>query len=1630
MPRIPKLGPRYEYERELGSGGMGRVVLVRDGYLKRELALKLLHEPRGGERDLEQFQREFTLLAQLEHPGIARAYDFGYLGRRAYFTSEFIPGAPLSETIPIQDISQVLAHALDLADSLSFLHRSGILHLDIKPSNIILSCTAARRRPVLIDFGLFRRSFTGAPGTRVRGSLPYMAPEYFGRESLGPWTDVYALGVTVYRLATGRFPRRGPRDPDTRLPGETDWEPAPQPPSHSCPSLPGDVDNVILKCLALDPRARFSCAGELHAALKRIGGGRNRQQGRAVAAIETVGRDAELALVDRFLEGLPRGGEPRGRPETGPRVLLVTGPAGSGQSHLFREIKIRAQTRGLGFYLETGYPGRPGPPGALLHCLSGHVGGEGRSRFRAFLARLRRPGSSMRSETSEAERRLRRAGEVAHAAGMVRQPLLLAVDGLQYFDEVSVGLIVDLVRFLGDREGGERPPIGVAVGYREDGPSVGLLRDLTEYVMQPAKGQVIGLGALGPRETAELYAAMKGEEDDVSPGLGVYQQTGGYPARIAALASPGETPSRADPGGKETAATAGELGALSAHERRLLLTLSLLERPATTTELSRLLGASRSRVARLLKGLRGAGLVQEGPSRSGRPGFLAGPPVGQLRAGAPASERQRIHRRLAKDLCSTASGEDDPRLLEAIHHFRQAGSAASIFKYGVPVARYLRSTFQNRTALELFHEVLKAVPRNRSAAFLELALEIAELQARVGEFDEGIRFLRGILTRSRKLADPWKQRILLRLATLHSRRGDFRRADSLFREGLQRSRRGAARLSREELLFFLNEHAAMKAFVGDYARALELCERGLRLAGRSRSYKIREVALNLYATQANVALRNFDFDEAVRGFETALEIAESIGSVENQAIVLNNLGIVYNQSDRYREAIRTFREAEKTCLEFDEGPSLTFIYGNLALLHAKMGDFDAMERVFAEADRLVGGGPSSQSKARDLGRRQEFFLEHHRGLALLYRGRFAEARAHLEAAVRLGNSVGDRLLTSFDGLYRAEALIFEGAYAEAGRALRRLSESRFSARLRRMALSRLALLSALTAQLEEMKAAVAGRDEVEAERPIPFLDAWDATFLGWAFSLGGDQDRALELLGPPERYFRSSGLRPARALVNWVRAEAYFLRGDVERARELLEDEGSPGNDLTAVLRPLLAARLLLEDSPGAGERARCADLLAGAGAALVGNPMPEWPLRLEALRAALQSDGRTARRARADFARRRKELASELPESARQRYLRSENWRCWTRVLAGVERRRRSGRRSSEEKTTRPEQPASRREADSSTSTRTIALRGRSLREGLVANSRAMVEMRSVLDRLREVDFPVVICGETGTGKEMVARILHAESRRFGGPFLVVDGATIPRTLLEAELFGARAGAFTDLKKDRPGILAQADGGTVVVDEVAGLPAEVQAKLLRLVSEGTLRPVGAEREIHIDVRFLFSTSRDLEEEVREGRLRRDLFHRVQVLTVQVPPLRERLEDLPELVDRFLREESGPPPSLGAGVLEWLRKQRFPGNVRELKNLLSRLRLEHPREISLDAVRRLQPDPENAALFPRNVVSRDTLPALKDQLERDYILYHLQRLEGDTRKLSRLLGVSRKHFYRRCQQLGIRLREAKRDLKT
>jgi two-component system, NtrC family, nitrogen regulation response regulator NtrX len=318
-----------------------------------------------------------------------------------------------------------------------------------------------------------------------------------------------------------------------------------------------------------------------------------------------------------------------------------------------------------------------------------------------------------------------------------------------------------------------------------------------------------------------------------------------------------------------------------------------------------------------------------------------------------------------------------------------------------------------------------------------------------------------------------------------------------------------------------------------------------------------------------------------------------------------------------------------------------------------------------------------------------------------------------------------------------------------------------------------------------------------------------------------------------------------------------------------------------------------------------------------------------------------------------------------------------------------------------------------------------------IVWQGAAMQKVMAQVDRVASSETRVCILGETGTGKELVARTIHERSARSGGPFVTLNCAAVPAELIESELFGHEKGSFTGAAARHIGKFEQADQGTIFLDEIGDMPLAMQAKLLRVLEEGEVERIGGDKPVAVNVRVVVATHRDLEARVCEEKFRQDLFHRIYVFPLVLPPLRERREDLPALIQHFSAQVSAQngwkPVQFSSDAIEALQAHSWPGNVRELRNMVERLML-------LATVDHVDRETVELALPQAGIKSAPigvaTSGALADRVgafERETILAELKKHQWNVTSAAKALGLERSHLYKKSEQLGIDLRTLRRE---
>jgi DNA-binding NtrC family response regulator len=327
--------------------------------------------------------------------------------------------------------------------------------------------------------------------------------------------------------------------------------------------------------------------------------------------------------------------------------------------------------------------------------------------------------------------------------------------------------------------------------------------------------------------------------------------------------------------------------------------------------------------------------------------------------------------------------------------------------------------------------------------------------------------------------------------------------------------------------------------------------------------------------------------------------------------------------------------------------------------------------------------------------------------------------------------------------------------------------------------------------------------------------------------------------------------------------------------------------------------------------------------------------------------------------------------------------------------------------------------------------LRQRLGKHEIVWKGEAMRRLMAQLERVAASESRVCILGETGTGKELVARTIHERSARAAGPFITLNCAAVPAELIESELFGHEKGSFTGASSRHIGKFEQADQGTIFLDEIGDMPLAMQAKLLRVLEEGEVERIGGDKTTTVNVRVLVATHRDLEARVREEKFRQDLFHRIYVFPLMLPPLRERRDDIPVLVEHFaaqvIAQNNWKPVPFTSDAMQALQSHAWPGNVRELRNMVERLMLlANDGQVDLTTVQMALPK-SSAGTLPPSGAATGPLADRVQSFEREVILAELKRSQHNMSLAAKTLGLERSHLYKKAEQLGIDLRALRRE---
>ncbi len=1680
------IGGRYEVLRTLGEGAQGTVYLVADRVREdAPRALKLIDRDAVDAVARERLRAEFRALALLTHPSVVGVHDFGTdaTSGRPFLVMDVVEGRPFAAAAQGQPLEWILTAFAATLEAVDFLHRHNLLHRDLKSENVLVAGGPnGTPRVTVMDLGL-SESLAGprqAPG----GTLLYAAPEVLAGGRASVRSDLYALGVLLYLALTGDYPFSA-HTIEEALGSE---RVAPAPPSTRRPGLTRRLDALVLRLLAADPAARTPDAGTALADLAPfVAAAPLRAAARDAYAF--VGRDEDLARALAAVDA-----------DHGPPALALLGDAGIGKSALLDALADELRARGVRV-ARGSCPAAPGQGIAAMEQLLAEAlhGADGRGSTREDeLVRAHRETLTGIVPFLGGNAPAGAAGAGRQAVLDALTELFLGLAGRGTFalvvDDMHCAspFVLDLAAALARRASGSglrlvlagRPPAAGNAwsAFLGDASAADLL---ATQKIDPLDGDAVR--ALAREAFGPARAALLGDD--------LLRLTGGNPfflravlrdlAESAAIAPAGAALRLPESAQESVRAL---LHRSTPDELRLLEALATSFGPQRTADLAALApGADGPLLVPLIE--RRMVVRQEDDRVDLAHAFVRDALLEEL---GPTGCRAR-HRAWA-----AVTARDPARLVEHAEHLLAAGVPdRAVF---LAAAERLTQSFQQLAALPLLEaaratydagdpDLLALYPRlerlakavhdharaaTACAEWEALAQRLGDGRAEAeacarraialreqGEWRRALEAAHRAVALAEVLEDEGAKRFSEKiLGTILWLSWDHAGALELLERSLSRSDPGTWPREHVERL---HDIALLRLVAGREQSALDAIAESRRL--------FREMGDEVWAlfTATNEGLiLGFlgDLEQAVTTLRDAIDRLRAMGRTAPLEIMLENLVFILLRQGRYTEALQSAKELLDEALRFGrQGARISALLARGEALF-QLDDRDAARDHHRVAlDLATAHGVTSQVLFARLARARDHRVDG-RLDAAEFDAREVLDEARRRRALRIVTAAGLELARV--ALERRDPAVAHAALDEAEEALlvrredghaQRAALLHERARARRLeGQDRRAL-----ADLEEGLGLARRCGPLDTE--IRLLELGAATY-----EATGNSERAAALLHVAARRLEDVATR----LGDEALRARWLGRPDNAALREAAARRGPPGGG--AEPQPATDALADLYDiSRGVAEGGDAAPLLvrivelamarAGAERGLLmlydretGDLVPAAATGIEAetaqdairfSRSVLERAGRGVSVLAAD--------ASSDPELASAvsvalfgiRSVMCVPLRFGHEVFGTLYVDTRTANAFFNESDLRYLEALADQAAVAMAYGRLVerlsserrALQRTAIeahRFGqIIGRSPAMKRAFELLEKVSGTDLPVIVVGASGTGKELVARALHFNSPRREKPFLSENCAAIPETLLETLLFGHVRGAFTGADTDRAGLFVQANGGTLFLDEIGDMSPGLQAKLLRVLQEMEFRPVGSDQAVRVDVRIIAATHRDLEALVALGQFRQDLYFRLNGVTVALPPLADRREDVPLLFRHFVEREcakdGAPLPEIDPTVLRALAAYDWPGNVRELQNIARRA-LIFAAGGPLD-VAALSADPQLAPLLaravppprPRTAAPAPRTPRPQDPLDASSALGLRRALDaagGNRDKAARLLGVSRATLFRRLKEHGLLSRDS------
>lgn len=1558
-----KVPPRYRLERFIGSGAAGTVFAALDTQISRQVAVKILKREVFA-IDPASLKLEFELLSALSHPHILQVLDYGIFAEsQPYMVSELVTAVPFPEFRRLAVPETVNEYLIQCSNALSYLHGENVIHGDIKPANLLLDGDPAGAfRVRLTDFGLAQTLKRGQ-GRFFGGTFPYIAPEALSGGVVDPRSDLFALGVVVAELITGKIPFGSPEEyryllqhPEEtiRLEYSAGWK---------------EIARTTEKLLNPDPNGRFLSARDLLYSLKPPRNPPSEQRGYLVQPRFTG--HAEL-LRDVLARIETSGG-------TSFFSMGFTGPSGCGKSRLLREIEVQCRLRekacsrivcrgrrlleDVNNALLERQETRVDSVQAAVTAISGH--GES-SSWVILLDECHRTDAGSRESFAEILK--------------TRPPgIILITGGDSCFD------------------GGDRC-------VQIPDPSLKHAREMlkTRFVPQIDPEAVNRIVKLAGKLPGRLNRAV----DFLVNRGNIFYSSGcwrwdpevsvSYPAEETRLADL-------------------RLQTLTAREKEVLGAMACWDSGTGTEILCAVLGIPMNEFVRIQKRLLHTDiLVQTDQGLEFSDKFLED----AARSSLTDTQRKTFHLEAAEMFKSIPGAEES-----AGRHFLEAGDPRKALPLLFDAANRIRKTGSLTGALEVYHLIRKTLSECSCGDGMEtfswkVNMERGNTLMLQGSWNRAAEAYQESLEALGPEGDAlFRSQSLGNLARANFRLGNIQKTREVFESAKQLAHQaGNKTLEAEHALQLGNIHLGQNEMnlAGTwYREAIDL----LRTAEQPRLLALAWNNLGIiYETSG-------DIDRALDSYRRAVPLKQKASDRRGEAILLHNIGNLLLERGWCKEARKCLEDAEALLSALGEIPVRAQLLTTLAALEIRQGCFDAARNRLEQSESLSRESRSEDAIQYALSERSRLLIEigNHEAAYQLLRdicGTLPEDRPPTQDASALQRRLALACIRTSRSDIDPERLLVLAARVENEtpaaaaerqlilsemRAMRAGPESGTDPAQTALDIAREHKLGGMEAQaclvLAHLHRSLAMTEPALKlmcdENLFAFLTRNDMKPLqirwlilsavlhretghsGTAERLEQEADRLLrEIAGhlpmPSEMEDFARDVRrgltendrtfPAPSINQEPVVHQETEMEDRRKLMLLLEVTRALGTEKTldALLRSIVDRALELTES----ERGFCYLEAAGSD--------PE----ILVLRNIHRKDifGKDSRISSSVL---RKVMDTGQPVHIRDSLLDDEfkarqsilAWNLRTIMCAPLLRIDLTGENKvtgtagvlyvdstaagSRFKTLEREVFEA-LAAHAAIGIENMRLRSRLTREnrvlkekvaktyrvgGIVGTSEPMLNVLRMIEKVTPSNANVLILGESGTGKELVARTIHFNGPRAQEAFLSINCAALSETILESELFGVEAGIATGVSR-RQGLFVQAHRGTLFLDEVADMSAAMQAKILRVIQERTVRPVGGKQSIDIDVRILCATNRDLWKEVTEGNFREDLLYRLDVISIHIPPLRERPEDIPVLARHLFSKHAAKmnrsSPGIAPQTLEILSRYPWPGNARELENQIER----------------------------------------------------------------------------------------------